>query len=380
MSRRAVLAGALGGMTAAASRVLRAGADDPPAAPRLIIRSFRPLDAETPVEVFDSQFTPNPLFFVRSHFGAPAVVGPWRLAVRGAVERTLNLGMGDLERLERVTVPALLQCSGNGRAFFEPSIPGVAWERGAVGNALWSGVRLKDVLDKAGIKRGAAHVHLHGADAPPMPKTPLFLRSIPLGRALESSTLVATHMNGEPLPIAHGGPMRLVVPTWAGNHWIKWLRTIVVDAAEAPGFYMEKGYRLPRKPYPPGVEPPATELEPVTTLNVKSLISRPSRGATVRGGQVDVQGVAWTGAGTVAKVEVAIDGSSWRMAELIDAATEGSWRRWRFAASAGPGLHGIAVRATDSLGKSQPEVTPWNKSGYLWNGIDSVRFEMRGKA
>jgi DMSO/TMAO reductase YedYZ molybdopterin-dependent catalytic subunit len=272
-------------------------------------------------------------------------------------------------------LPAVLQCAGNGRAFFRPTIPGVGWERGAVGNALWGGVRLRDLLEVCGVRDGSRHVHLLGADGPPAPRTPAYLRSIPLERARDPKTLVATHMNGEPLPLLHGGPLRLVVPGWTGNHWIKWLRRIVVAPDEAPGFYQQTAYRMPRTPAPPGAVLDPKELLPVTWLNVKSLIARPAPGARLRPGRVEVVGVAWTGQGVVEGVEVGIDGG-WRPAEFTSGPLEGTWRTWRYVWSAEPGRHVLAARAWDSLGQSQPETTPWNRSGYLWNSIERVACEV----
>ncbi|HEY2158694.1 MAG TPA: molybdopterin-dependent oxidoreductase, partial [Isosphaeraceae bacterium] len=266
--------------------------------PKLIVRNRTPLDAETPAAVFEEEITPNRLFFVRSHFGPPAVglVEPWTVAVEGGVARPLRLGLEDLSRFEQVSIPAVLQCSGNGRSLYKPTIPGVGWGKGAVGNAGWSGVRLAEVLERAGIKPGMGHVHLHGADGPPMPKTPAYLRSIPLDRATAASTLLVTRMNGEPLPILHGGPIRLAVPGWAGNHWIKWLRRLVVAPDEAPGPYQRTSYKMPTKPLPPGVEPRPEETAPVTVMNVKSLIATPADGAELQAGPVVVvAGVAWTG-------------------------------------------------------------------------------------
>ena len=253
--------------------------DDLAATPGLIVRSSLPLDAETPVEAFDRFLTPNDIFFVRSHFGPPATtLAPWRFEVDGLVDRPLALGLDELkDKFESVTIPAVLQCSGNGRAYFKPTIPGVGWDRGAVGNAEWTGVRLLDILRAAGIKPDAAHVHLHGADLPPHPNTPAYFRSIPLARAVDPGTIVATAMNGQPLPRLHGGPLRLVVPGWAGNHWIKWLRKVTVSRDEAPGFYMQTGYKIPKVPTPPDVVLKPTDVVPVTTLNVKSLIARAPR-------------------------------------------------------------------------------------------------------
>ncbi len=259
LSRRAVLrvgiGGALGlgglsGLHPVTRTPLQA---DEPSVRGLIVRCPRPLDAESAVEVFDRFLTPNDLFFVRSHFGAPAVgLAPWRLDVNGEVNTPLSFGLDQLKDLEHVTLPAVLQCAGNGRAFFDPKIPGVSWERGAVGNAEWTGVRLADLLRRAGMSKEARHVHLMGADAPPSPKTPAYYRSIPIEKALDPSTLIAYAMNGEPLPVLHGGPLRLIVPTWTGNHWLKWVRRITVSPDEAPGFYMQTAYHLPKEPAPRG--------------------------------------------------------------------------------------------------------------------------------
>lgn len=368
--------------------------DEPTPAPTgpidatMIVRNRRPLDLETPVGAFDAEFTPNARFFVRSHFGEPAVslAGPWTIAVRGGVKTPTTFGLDDLARLPQVTIPAVLQCSGNGRAFYRPNIPGVAWERGAVGQAEWSGPRLVDLLDRAGIAPGMAHVHLHGADGPPLPKNPPYLRSLPLDRAIAATTIVATRMNGEPLPVAHGGPARVVVPGWTGNHWIKWINALVVAAEEAPGFYQRTGYKMPNRPGPPGVDPDPTSLRPVTIQNVKSLFARPTAGSVIPPGAVDIRGVAWTGGeATVDRVEVeaTIAGRArpWAAARFDGPARPFAWRTWRFPLALDPtadlGPLVLRVRATDSTGATQPESAPWNKSGYLWNGYDTVACEVR---
>jgi sulfite oxidase len=346
----------------------------------LIVRNTRPLDLETPVTALDGRITPNRLFFVRSHLGTPAVgIHPWAVGIGGAVDNPRTLSLEDLDRLEQVTVPAVLQCAGNGRAYFRPRLPGVQWDRGAVGHAEWTGVRLGALLRLAGLGRSAAHVHFLGADAPPSPKTPAYLRSLPIERALESDTLLATRMNGEPLPLLHGGPVRLAVPGWTGNHWMKWLRRITVSADEAPGTYQQSGYRMPRTPVPPGAVLKPSDLVPLTFMNVKSLITAPAEGSVHAAGKIEVRGVAWTGQGHVTRVEFATDREpGWTRAILEGEGRQGSWRRWRIEWDASrPGSHTLRARATDSLGQTQPVATPWNRSGYLWNGIDEVKCEVR---
>ncbi len=346
----------------------------------MIVRSQRPLNLESSVAALEHRLTPNDAFFVRSHFGAPAVdLGPWEVELVGLVARPLRLKLDDLLRLDQATKTAVLQCAGNGRGLYRPRVPGVPWERGAVGQAEWSGVRLVDVLERVGIQSGAAHVHFVGGDAPPSPRTPAFVRSIPLDRARDAGTILALRMNGEPLPAVHGGPVRLVVPGWAGNNWFKWVRKIVVARDEAPGLYMQSAYRMPRTPVPPGAAPAAVSMDPVAWMNVKSLITWPDRGSMLPAGPVEIRGIAWTGRGHVTKVDVRIDRDGpWLSALLLGDAEQGPWRQWRLRwEPSRRGRHVIEARATDSMGQVQPESPEWNRSGYLWNGFDTVECETR---
>ena len=375
-SRRAWLKIASGGLAAlGCSRWGDAAALGDDAAAKLIIRNRHPIDLETPVTALDGRLTRNEDFFVRSHLGEPAAgLAPWSLDVVGLVEKTLRLSLDDLKSLEQVKIPAVLQCAGNGRAYFKPLIPGLPWEKGAVGHAEWTGVRLADLLKKAGLAKSSAHVHFLGADAPPTPKTPAFFRSIPIERALDPTTLLATGMNGEPLPLLHGGPIRLVVPRWTGNHWMKWVRTITLAEAEASGFYNKTAYKMPKSPVAPDVTPKPEDLVPVTLMNVKSLITAPADGSLQKPGLIEIRGVAWTGEGFVNNVGVSTNlDPTWKAAALLDEPTPGSWRRWTCQVEL-PKSGKLIVRAqaTDSNGQTQPESTPWNKSGYLWNGIDSI--------
>ncbi len=341
----------------------------------MIVRTERPLNLESASPSLDSWLTPIDEFFVRSHHGAPAVdLSPWEISVEGLVDRPLKLSLKDLEAVESTTRFGVLQCAGNGRSLYRPRMPGITWERGAVGHAEWAGVQLAQLLKDAGVKPEAAHVHFVGGDVPPNPKTPAFLRSIPLDRAQDPDTLIALRMNGELLPVLHGGPARLVVPGWAANNWSKWVRKIVVSAQEAPGVYMQSGYRMARHPVAPGVNPDPSDLVPVTWMNVKSLITSPSPDAALGLGRHEVRGVAWTGKGHVVKVEVSSDQDpTWRVAELIGEPRQGSWRQFKIAWDApSRGKYVLRARATDSEGEVQPEVSPWNKSGYLWNGYDQV--------
>lgn len=342
---------------------------------RLIVRSLRPVNLESTPASLDSFLTPIDEFFIRSHHGSPTVnVETWEISIEGLVDRPLKWSIKDLEAMEQTSRGGVLQCAGNGRAMFTPKVPGLVWERGAVGHAEWTGVQLGRLLEAAGLKPEAAHVHLIGGDVTPTPKTPAFIRSIPIDRARHDDTLVALKMNGEPLPILHGGPARLVVPGWTANNWTKWLRKLVVSAEEAPGTYMRSGYRLPRTPVPAGVDPDPNDMVPVTWMNVKSLITAPAADAQLPLGPIEIRGVAWTGEGHVVKVEVSTGpDAEWREAELEDEPRQGSWRRFKLAwTPPAAGKYVLRARATDSEGQVQPETPPWNKSGYLWNGYDQV--------
>jgi sulfite oxidase len=374
-SRRELLAGAVaaGGWLTAARWL---GADEPA---KLIVRSSRPQDLETPAAALDADFTPNDRFFVRSHFG-PAIFDPlrFRLEIGGLVDKPLSLTLGELERLPRVTVPALLQCAGNGRALHRPRVPGAQWERGAVGQARWTGVRLGDLLARAGVRPDGKFVRLGGGERPPMPQTPLFARSLPLDKALHPATLVAYEMNGAPLSILHGAPLRAVVPGWVGDDWVKWLRSVRVEAAEDPGFYMQTAYRLPEPAVAPGETPPPEQLRAMTALVVKSLITRPVAGARLAAAPSTIAGLAFAGERSVRAVEVSLDGGArWQPAALDPPRGLGVWQRWQLPWTPAPGRHRLVARAVDERGERQPERPAWNPGGYLWNGWDVVECEVR---
>jgi sulfite oxidase len=351
-----------------------------PSDPEFIIRVNRPQNLESPPQWLTSWLTPNNRFFVRSHFGppSPSSLKDWQLHVEGDVKQRLTLSFSDLKAFEEVTLHAVVQCAGNGRAFFYPKVPGVQWERGAMGNAKWAGVRLGDVLKRAGLGSKARHVQLLGADRPVLPTVPLFIRSIPIEKAMHPTTMLAYEMNEEPLPILHGAPLRLIVPGWAGNACVKWLTHLTVQEDEADGYYMQTAYRMPVTPVQPGAIIHPSEMMPVTEMPVKSIIARPLEGAKVPGGTVQVEGVAWTGEGEIVRVQISMDeGKQWYDANLGKERAPYAWQLWRYAwKGTKPGRYTIQSRATDSRGHTQPMATPWNPGGFLWNGADAVRIEI----
>jgi len=343
----------------------------------LLVHSLRPENLATPIEWFDRLLTPTDVFFVRSHFGAPAPAAAPRLGLGGLVGRALDLGPAEMAALPQITLTAVLQCAGNGRTLHEPRVPGVQWVHGAMGQATWTGVRLRDLLERAGIAPGAAHIGFEGRDLAPTPETPAFHRSIPLERALDPTTLVASRMNGEPLTLAHGAPLRLVVPGWAGNHWVKWLARIRVQREETPGFFMHTAYRLPRDPVQPGAAVPPESTVSVTTFPLKSLIARPVEGSREPRGSQEVVGVAFSGEAAIARVEVSTNaGRSWSEATLEGEPGLGRWQVFRLRFEARSGQVRAVARAIDARGVVQPERATWNPSGYFWNGWHTVTWEV----
>ena len=335
------------------------------------------VDAETPLELLTSYLTPNDLFFVRHHWQPPAVPDPkaWRLVVDGEVARPLSLSLAELKRMPATTVTCVLQCAGNGRSLQTPRVPGIQWGQGAVGNARWTGVRIKDLLDRAGLDASARHLHTFGSDAPPA-KVPPFHRSLELEKAREDAVL-AYAMNGQPLPALHGAPARVVVPGWAGDHWMKWVTRLSAHAEPQHGFFMDVAYRYPRAPGAPGVAFPPDQMAPVTELLVKANFSAVPDQARP-GSAVTLRGFAFSGAPDIAKVELSEDdGATWLPAALDPRHDPYAWRLWSYRwTPARAGRARLLVRATDSRGSVQPREPVWNQSGYLSNGWHAAEIEV----
>jgi len=344
----------------------------------LILRSLRFVDLESPVEYFSTWLTPVPQFFVRNHMGEPVELDPqdWRLTVGGEVEKPLTLNLAELSKLETHSVVNTLECAGNGRSLYRPQVPGIQWGKGAVGTARFGGPRLRAVLQRAGVKASGKHVMFRGLDEVPG-KVPPFIRSIPIEKALDADTLIATHMNGSPLTKHHGFPARALVPGWIGAASCKWLTEIKILETEFAGNFMSPGYRLPNQPVKPGDTVKPEDTHPLTALGVKSVISGPRDGASVRG-HVSVQGAAWAGEADIAKVEISTDeGASWKTAHLGHEEAHYAWRLWSVDwKPAKPGDYTIQARATDSQGRTQPATPTWNPSGYLYNAVDQVRIHV----
>ena len=334
---------------------------------KMRVMTERPLNAETPAAHLQSWITANDVFFKRNQgqiMTSPVSLDSWRLSIQGLVAQPIALGFSEILALPKVEIANTLECSGNSRSLLEKKAPGNPWTIGGVGNAVWGGVRLSDVIEKAGVGAGARHVSFEGLDKPLGSAGIKFVRSIPLEKAMDS-TILAYEMNGDPLPLEHGFPLRALALGWTGANCVKWLSTITLLDRPQEGFFMDKVYRVFQK----GEDPLSGEV--VTDINVKSIITSPDQGATLPRGTVAVRGAAYAGEAGIASVEVSVDGGvTWTAAKFIGPNEPYAWRRWEFQWLASePGQCVIMARATDGSGRSQPESADWNALGYGNNGI-----------
>jgi len=352
----------------------------------LIKKSFRPPNFETPIQYFRTAITPSNAFFVRYHLAGipqPMKAAAWSLSVGGdSAERPMKFTMAELRKeLKPAQVTAVNQCSGNRRGLSEPHVQGVEWGVGAMGNAVWSGVRLKDVLAKAGVKASAVEVVFDGADQGAMQATPDFVKSLPVDLALSDQVLIAFEMNGKPLPHWNGFPARLIVPGWTGTYWVKHLVSINVSSTPEKNFWMNPAYRVPRGmfPMPTFKSQLYAANEPITTMVVNSLITSLRSGQQIaRGKPIEVRGLAWDGGNGIAKVEVSVDtGATWQAAKLGKDLGRFSFREFSLSApTREPGARVVMARATSQSGETQVEQLKFNGAGYHNNLIQRIYLEV----
>ena len=345
----------------------------------LILLTDRPPQLETPLKYFRTDLTPNDAFFVRWHLsGIPTTVDlrTFRLEVGGHVNKPLSLSLKDLQsKFEPVSLVAFCQCAGNSRSLFEPRVPGGQWGNGAMGNARWKGVRLKDVLDAAGVQAGAVQVGLQGLDVPPLPKTPRFEKSLQIDHARDGEVMIAYEMNGAPLPMLNGFPIRLVVPGWYATYWVKALSSVTVLDQPLKTFWMDKAYRIADNA-DANEEPQhlSAVTVPINQMSVHSIFVSPEPGEQLRTGQrYELAGVANDGMSGVRRVEVSNDGGqSWSDATLAPDLGRYSWRLWKAEwTPPAKGTYRLMVRATNSAGETQ-RAAQWNRSGYQRDVIEHL--------
>jgi DMSO/TMAO reductase YedYZ molybdopterin-dependent catalytic subunit len=352
----------------------------------LIKRSYRPPNFETPLDYYKNIITPNDAFFVRYHLsGVPDVnVKSWRVKVGGdAAQHPAEYDFAALRRdFPVVEMVAVCQCSGNRRGMFAPHVQGVEWGVGAMGNARWKGVRLRDVLAKSGVAKDAIEVGFNGADGPALPVTPDFVKSLPIDRALDENTLIAFEMNGKPLPRWNGFPARLIVPGWTGTYWVKHLTDIDVRSKPLVNFWMNPAYRIPAGKFPQVARFPSQENaagQPITDMVVNSLVTTIHDGLRVHRGQVvDVGGIAWDGGHGIRDVMVSVDsGQSWQKAQLGRDLGRFSFRPFSYkwhATQTGPTV--VMVKATNNRGEIQVPELIFNPAGYHHNVVSRIMVEV----
>jgi DMSO/TMAO reductase YedYZ molybdopterin-dependent catalytic subunit len=347
----------------------------------MILQRTRPPLLETPWSTFDrGVFTPNDQFFVRWHWAViPEAVDvtTFKLAVRGHVNQTLSLSMADVLAMPRVEMAAVNQCSGNSRGLFQPRVPGGQWEHGAMGNAKWVGVRLRDVLDRAGVKAGAVAVRFNGLDEPVVDGAPDYMKSLAIDHARDGEVMLAYQMNGAQLPLLNGFPLRVIVPGWYSTYWVKMLNDIEVLDAPDENFWMKTAYRIPDTPRA-NVSPGQTGFNtvPINRMVPRSWFTNLTDGASIRSGApLAVRGIAMGGDCGVAKVELSADGGkTWRTAELGKDEGAYGFRQWsmQLAAPANGSLT-LMARCTNTKGEAQPPEPNWNGNGFMRNVIERVQ-------
>ncbi|PHN07130.1 sulfite oxidase [Flavilitoribacter nigricans] len=354
--------------------------------PDLVVLNDRPVNAETPAHLLDDKVTPADLLFVRNNGLPPQVEGidpnTWTLTIEGESARTSkSYTLADLKsRFREYTYHLTLECGGNGRSEFNPPAKGNQWTVGAVGCAAWTGVRLRDVLEDVGVGSDAVYIGYYGKDSHLSgdPEKDPISRGVPISKAMQNESLIAWAINGEAIPVLNGYPLRLVFGGWPASTSGKWLSRIVIRNKVHDGEKMTgQSYRVPCKPVAPGVSVADEDMCIIENMPVKSLITFPQSGATIRKGQaLPLRGHAWAGELSIQKVEYSIDfGSTWRTCKLEGPVNKMAWQHWSATVSDFPetGYYEVWARATDSNGIAQPMVLPgWNPRGYLNNACHRI--------
>jgi DMSO/TMAO reductase YedYZ molybdopterin-dependent catalytic subunit len=348
---------------------------------RMILQRSSPPWLETPFEVFDrSVFTPNDQHYVSWHwatFPGDVNVDSYRLSVRGHVNQNVTLSLTDiLQGFPRVEIAAVNQCAGNSRLYAVPRVAGAQWANGGMSNAVWTGVRLKDVLDRAGVRAGAIQVRFGGVDEPVMSDAPKFLKSITIDHARDGEVMIAFGVNGEQLPLLNGFPLRLVVPGWCGVYWVKMLNDIEVLDQPDTNYWTATGYRVPDTPHNtvrPGEA--GFKLVPVTRNAPRSFITNIHDGDSILAGMpTTLRGIAFGGDCGVARVDLSIDGGkNWQATQLGVDQGKYSFRQWQsqFTLPA-RGPYTLMVRCTNTKKEAQPDFRLWNPAGYMFNTVETT--------
>jgi sulfite dehydrogenase len=350
----------------------------------MIMLTDRPPQLETPLSIFQQDITPNDYFFVRWHLSQILTkidIDTFRLYIGGAVDKPVAISMKDLKtKFPADSVIALAICSGNSRSTFNPKIPGSQWGNGAMGNAKWKGVKLKTILEAAGIKKGAIEVTFQGMDKGALPDVPVFVKSLSIDHALDGEVLIAYQMNGEDIPMLNGYPLKLVVPGWYATYWVGSLNNINVLTDTFKGFWMTKAYQvvnnLQANESPDSL---AKVTVPISHINLHSIFVLPEPHQPVDYGKpCHVEGLAFNDGTGIKKVELSLDsGATWVEAQLNPEIGKYSWRRWKYEWTPKTmGTNHLMVRATDNKDYTQP-AKQWNRSGYARGFIEELDLKVK---
>lgn len=349
----------------------------------MLVLNNRPWNIEAQAHLLDDKVTPNSRMFIRNNGLIPKEIDEknWTLTIDGeSVKEARSFTLEELKsKFKTHSYQLTLECGGNGRSEFDPPAKGNQWTVGAVHCAKWTGVRLKDVLNEVGILEDAVYIGYHARDvhlSGDSSKEPIS-RGVPIAKALQDETLIAFEMNGGPIPLAHGFPLRLVAGGWPASASGKWIDRISIRNKEHDGSKMQgSSYRVPKNPVAPGEKVDDKDMEVIESMPVKSLITHPKSGAVFELGRtLDIRGHAWAGEQAVAKMEYSIDfGSTWSACTLEKPANRLAWQHFRASIEfPETGYYEIWARATDTNGKSQPMLVPgWNPKGYLNNACHRI--------
>lgn len=345
--------------------------------PNLTTHKIMPDNQETPIHHLPQWITPAEYFYRRNHFPYPMLTQQFFfLPVSGEVGRPYFFSYQQLLSMPSKTVTMVLECSGNKRSYFNPKVYGEQWQDGAISQGVWRGVPLYYLLSLVGIKPSAQEVVLEAQDfgkRTDMEGIFPFARSLPLNKALHPDTLIAYELNGRPIPFEHGYPLRLIVPQWYAMASVKWMKRITVINHAFTGPFQAVDYVY----YPHREDD--LEKKPVTTINIASIIQQPLNHSLLDTGIHEIFGIAWTGEGTVTEVDISFDeGQSWsrtKLQHLLKAPY--SWSFWSYTWNVTKkGEYTIRCRAKDSRGRIQPPEAWWNRKGYGYNGIYTIRVKV----
>jgi len=349
----------------------------------LIMLADRPPLLETPMRYFTSDLTPNDAYFVRWHYaGLPTHIDlrTFRMNVVGAVANPLQLSFDDLlTKFTPVSAVVFSECAGNSRSFFRPQVPGAEWTNGAMGNARYQGVLLKDVLKMAGVSPKAVEASFRGLDEPPLQSSPHFEKPLTIEHAMSGDAFIAYEMNGEPLPMLNGFPIRLVVPGWFATYWVKALSQITLRTEPLNNFWVSTAYRVPITPgNTEDPKHPSESTTPLTSYPTRAVFVSPDSATKLsKGVSITVEGIAVDDGSGIRRVEVSLDGGrTWSDARLDRVIDKYSWRRWRMDWR--PTKHGnysLRCRATNAAGQTQPDYE-WNHGGYRRSVIETLDVEV----